>query len=318
MSSTATPSSTPPPSSAATSSFLPLTTVFPVPTSCFDNIYYALFTSPDISAFRDYNALSSQCYPESYGAFEYPTATFEASWYSPGVCPSGYAIASSYYDNEASATRAYCCPGASDKEWVPDFPWGGDGGRRVCISTVTTSTSLVLADRTTVVTDFFSAYDWPISVMWAESDLNKFTPASAPLLAGKAASTSNAASTSSPAQMSETGTSTALPTPTGSKGLSTGAEVGIGIGVAAIALALLAVAGFILYRRRKAKKVQPEGHEWAQPAPTSEIGYGKDMGHHQSLSEMDSSSGVWSPQQTYRSELEGEGSPGYKPHRSEM
>jgi len=168
-----------------------------------------------------------------------------------------------------------------------------------------------------VVTDFFSAYDWPISVMWAESDLDKFTPASAPLLAANAGSTSGAASTTSPAHLSGTATGTALPTPTGSKGLSTGAQAGIGVGVAVVVLAVLAVAGFIFYQRRKGKRAQ-EVHGWAQPAPTAEIGYGKDMGHHQSLSEMDSSSGVWSPQQTYRSELEGEGSPGYKPYRSEM
>lgn len=108
-----------PSSSAATSSFLPLTTVCPVPTSCFDELYTAFFTTEGITAFRDYWAARSECYPESYGEFEYPTIHAGSSWYSPGVCPSGYPIASSYYDYEASATRAWCCPGPQESVNTP-------------------------------------------------------------------------------------------------------------------------------------------------------------------------------------------------------
>lgn len=115
-SSSAFPSSTPYQPSTISSSFRPLTSVFPVPSSCFDQIYSAVITPPggDITAFRDYWGEVSACYPESYAQFEYPSSRLEASWYSPGLCPSGYSIASSTYDNVPSATKAWCCPGAAE------------------------------------------------------------------------------------------------------------------------------------------------------------------------------------------------------------
>ena len=70
--------------------------------------------------------------------------------------------------------------------------------------------------------------------MWASSDLDKFSPASAPLLLTK-------------------GTTTAVPESSG--GLSTGTITGIGVGVGVLCLALIALLVALLFmRRRKAKR----------------------------------------------------------------
>lgn len=73
-------------------------------------------------------------------------------------------------------------------------------------------------------------------IAWAPSDLNKFTPASAPLFLSRetrASSSSNQGSSS---------------------GLSTGAKAGIGAGVAAAVIALIALFVFLLIFRRKHRR----------------------------------------------------------------
>lgn len=148
--------------------------------------------------------------------------------------------------------------------------------------------------------------------MWAESDLTKFTPASAPLLV-------NTASTASRTQPSNTSKSiastTSTPSAAGSPGLSTGAKAGIGVGAAVLVLAILA-AGIVFYRRRKAKQVQ-QPPEIAQVVPAAHVEPEKRTEYRSPLSEMESNDAYF-PLHTHRPELDGRALPAYKPYRPNM
>lgn len=82
------------------------------PASCFDLGFGVMLegtVSANPSAFRDYSAVRSECYPPLYQQLEISTGL----WYSPGVCPSGYARASQgadVTDGNPSLTLAWCCP----------------------------------------------------------------------------------------------------------------------------------------------------------------------------------------------------------------
>lgn len=55
-------------------------------------------------------------------------------------------------------------------------------GTFACQSLVTSSTTVIYSDTTTLVmTDPWIAADWYIQVAWAQDNLNTFTPASAPV-----------------------------------------------------------------------------------------------------------------------------------------
>lgn len=117
----------------------------------------------------------------------------------------------------------------------------------VCTSTVETPTSILAAagGPTINVEPPLVIWEWNVHVTWAASDLNVFTPPSAPILA---ASTSQTSPRNQP-----TPTRSPKPHETASdhaSGLSTGEETGIGVG-AGIGIILLAVAAFWVLRRRK-------------------------------------------------------------------
>lgn len=98
--------------SSAISSDLPLTTVFSVPKDCFRRDYGIMLDgtiSGQPSAFLGFSAARHTCYPPSYSLLELSTSL----WYSPGVCPSGYARASQQTDaadGQPDLTLAWCCP----------------------------------------------------------------------------------------------------------------------------------------------------------------------------------------------------------------
>ncbi|KAK3114213.1 hypothetical protein LTR53_007680 [Teratosphaeriaceae sp. CCFEE 6253] len=239
-------------SAAATglSTNLPLTTIFTPPASCFDMKFGVMLdgtVSGNPSAFRDYSAAVQACYPESYSELELSTGL----WFSPGVCPSGYARASQgadIADGNPSLTLAWCCPSG------------------------TYTTGVAFSN--------FVALQWPISVMWREEDLSLFSPASAPILAAASTtSASDSTSTRTPTSTRTQGTSggaslTSTSIPAGSTtsapsattsaassgGLGTGAQVGIGVGVAVPVVALLGLGFWFYLYRRKTKRSKAAGN----------------------------------------------------------
>lgn len=159
-----------------------------------------------------------------------------------------------------------------------------------CASTVATPTTVALDENTSFeVSTTIVVEDWPVFVGWQSSDLNLFTPASAPILArttdtaspsrSSAASKTGAPTPSrTPAPGAHTGTkvpiSSRVSTPAGGSNTGTGraggtsiaesdssnntpgkltlgAEIGIAVGVAVAIIAIAAMAFWLVRRKRQ-------------------------------------------------------------------
>ncbi|KAK5168681.1 uncharacterized protein LTR77_005990 [Saxophila tyrrhenica] len=240
-------------------SVLPLTTIFTPPSSCL-NAPFTLATSNSglvgfSSAWRDSSETSAKCYPSSFSPLQY-----NWSWYSPGVCPSGWQVAQSQVLSKAGGqlTQAWCCPatmtisGAS----ISDLNY------QYCTSLATDEAVLSWQSGSYVsatLSSSFLALQWPLSVQWASSDLAFFRPASAPIL--QVSATSDVVSLASSAAVGAGVTSkpsahtlmtTAAAQP--SKDLSTGAKAGIGLAAAVVIACATAALMFWLFKRRLARK----------------------------------------------------------------
>lgn len=118
----------------------------------------------------------------------------------------------------------------------------------------------------------------PVTLAWESTDLSKFDPPSAPLLAYRSAVATGASIASSPSQSpgatateqgaAATGSSAASKTSAPASGLSTGAKAGIGVGVAVGVLALIGILVWAILRRRKRKQSQA----WPSPNATAHSG----------------------------------------------
>jgi hypothetical protein len=122
------------------------------------------------------------------------------------------------------------------------------------------------------------AFANPISVAWQSSDLDKFIPASAPLLAlaqqtGGSLSATTSSSASSSTQNTQYPSSTN--TKSGEADLSTGAKAGIGVGVAVAALAIIAGMLYWFFRRYQLTQ-KPKKAEVNTAAEKRDI-YGENM-----------------------------------------
>lgn len=238
---------------------LPLTTIFTPPDDCVLPAYTLDPLQPDyeLSGWWDWRQTSASCYPFSFSALQ-----GRWGWYSPGVCPSGHAMAQSRVVETAAAseklTQAWCCP-ESFRIWGIT----SEGQEyQYCTATSRDATALTVGSNGTLLTSVqsFVAYRWPLSVEWASADLAMFTPQSAPVLvaatttiyslpSGEGPSTSGRATATS---ASSSSSSTAVASRVAASGLSDGAKAGIGVGVAAAVLVLAALAWWLWKRGRRA------------------------------------------------------------------
>lgn len=116
----------------------------------------------------------------------------------------------------------------------------------ICAKIVTTPTLVVVDSLTITRTKPFVAGEYPIEVAWQTSDLDSFTPASAPLL--KAVEPTNTS------QNSESTSSS----------LSTGTKASIAVG-SIFGLLLLVALAILLARARKHHIKRTEGRSMAAP-----------------------------------------------------
>ncbi|KAL4932994.1 uncharacterized protein BDV17DRAFT_287357 [Aspergillus undulatus] len=223
---------------------LPLTTTFTPPDSCISNLWLG---STSGKTWMNLGPISrSECLPSGWQKTDY---------YSPGICPTGYAIAASgtVIDGSVTETAATCCPTLDghkystrpaesstvsesiDCLWSPGpdittefvYSWTGADG-----STSSSDTALSSEDH-------INAYG--VYIRWQSSDFS--TPAS---------NTATTTTTSAAATSSETSTDSSS-----SSGLSTGAKAGIGVGVAVGAiLAVTALVLFFIRRRHSSRSAQ--------------------------------------------------------------
>lgn len=235
---------------------LPLTTIYTPPQSCLDAPFTLQTSSSGVagfsSAWRDPSQTSANCYPSSYSSLQY-----NWGWYSPGVCPSGYNIAQSRIVRNGSigTTLAFCCPASMT---ISGLSSSGGSNYQYCTSLasdvpvwsyINNAWSIVTASSFS-----FTAFQWPISVEWALSDLSRFTPASAPVLAATATSTISSLASGANIGSPSTG-SPASPPFSFERGLSTGAQVGIGAGIGLAAIAVIVAVILWLLKRRKVRAV---------------------------------------------------------------
>jgi hypothetical protein len=247
----------------ATTTVLPLTTVFTPPASCLNAPFTLESSSSGVAGFstawRDWGETSSQCYPHSFSSLQ-----FTWGWYSPGVCPSGYAIAQTSIPSTAiKTTQAWCCPaGYTITGWR-----SRTDVYQACTSMASDAAVVAVnAGLTQTITPSFGfvAMQWPISVEWASSDLSLFQSASAPLLGVDATTTTTAvAGTASgtantgPSHDLNTSSSTSIDANIAKSGLSTGAIVGIAIGLSLGILVLVACIFVYIARRRRSLQRVP-------------------------------------------------------------
>ena len=108
------------------------------------------------------------------------------------------------------------------------------------------------------------AFANPINVAWQASDLDKFVPPSAPILAlasqtGGSVTPASSSTSSSAATSPNTGNSGApSPTNANSSDLSTGATAGIGVGAAVAGLAIVVGIVYWFFRRHKSTQNPPK------------------------------------------------------------
>ncbi|KAL3248458.1 hypothetical protein ABHI18_012030 [Aspergillus niger] len=224
---------------------VPLTTTFIPPSTCISDFW--LVSSSSKTWMNLGPAHTAECVPSGWDI---------SSYFSPGLCPTGYRIAASniVIDGTITETAATCCPtigiqtystrttytpGWTELEvctWEPGttteiefaYTWTDSAG-----STSSTSSSLSSPGH-------INGYG--ISIRWQSTDFT--TPATT--------TASTTSSGDSPATATSSTTSpTSTSSPSSSSGLSTGAKAGIGVGVAAGAVLAIFLLLFFL-RRRKA------------------------------------------------------------------
>ncbi|GFN21565.1 hypothetical protein AtubIFM56815_004138 [Aspergillus tubingensis] len=231
--------------SAATtaSAPIPLTTTFVPPSTCISDFW--LVSSSSKTWMNLGPAHTAECVPSGWDV---------SSYFSPGLCPTGYRIAASniVIDGTITETAATCCPtigiqtystrttytpGWTELEvctWEPGksteiefaYTWTDTAG-----STSSTSSSLSSPGH-------INGYG--ISIRWQSTDFT--TPA--------ATSASTTSSGDSPATATSSTTSPTSTSSSSSSGLSTGAKAGIGVGVAAGAVLAIFLLLFFLRRRK--------------------------------------------------------------------
>lgn len=186
------------------------------------------------------------------------------SYYSPGVCPAEYrscqpppATGVQSLSSSDGETIAFCCPTNYD------CPYDGSGPFSLCISELSTSTSVIVLNniyqQQIVSTRSFTVpsgdaymYEiaYPIQVRYKEGET---IPTGA--VSSSSSNVGSAVLSQSQSQRSPSDGSS------GSKsggGLSGGAIAGILIGaIAALALVVVAVLLLLLYRKNKSKQVSP-------------------------------------------------------------
>lgn len=127
-----------------------------------------------------------------------------------------------------------------------------------CASWINPPATIALnAQTNTTITAPALAYEWYISVEWASSDLNLFTPRSAPILATTSVSYSTSTSPSAPSRptgpASSTSPASSHHSPSGGGSLSTGAIAGVAVGAAIAFLLIIAAIAFFVLSSRKRK-----------------------------------------------------------------
>ncbi|KAJ6095651.1 hypothetical protein N7486_006397 [Penicillium sp. IBT 16267x] len=268
--------------STITSAPSPLTTTFTPPADCFTDAYHIQwwegtdYYTPVSATYtwwwvslgaRDWNT----CFPSGFS-----TAT--TSYFSPGLCPSGYTAAgvSELSLDSNIETRATCCPSGYNAQTGNGWPWYSDNP---CTSSNTNSDLVYVYTFNGAVTSetgTFGIQGKGVSIRWQSTDFVSATSTSEALTSAISASTTSTftestSKTSISAATSAAGTAATATGQSTSTGLSTGAKIGIGVGCG-VAAVLIMIVALLVYRRRKAKSALASDQAMTQQyRPPAEI-----------------------------------------------
>ncbi|KAE8370384.1 hypothetical protein BDV27DRAFT_152263 [Aspergillus caelatus] len=225
---------------------IPLTTTFKPPNSCFNELWW--YSTSGTIWMNLGPTDTSGCLPSGWAT---------SSYFSPGICPSGYGVATTGLVDWGTSTEsvATCCPivGSNTYTVRPSTvtPYQSTLGTEVCVwgpkSDVMTTYNYTWSGKdgspsstsdSMIFPDYFNAYG--IEIRWKSTDFSDL-PATA-----SATATQDTSATSTSSQSSASSDS--------SSKLSSGAKAGIGVGVAAGVIAVIILALFLWFQRRKARQ----------------------------------------------------------------
>ncbi|KAL9577763.1 MAG: hypothetical protein Q9212_006160, partial [Teloschistes hypoglaucus] len=249
-----------------------LTSIFTPPPSCLSTVTY------DGTSFWEGGLLQTgdqNCFPPSF------TDIFE-SYYSPGICPSGWTSAGGVgqftQDNGVPGTHIFCCPSGFYHRFT-------EGGylEHVCASRFRTPLKRVYSTNTRAEgpiprnADLITVDPKTVegNTVFADIIAIKYASTDSAILQLMSAATSSSSLSASAtpahqtmAQVSPTRSPTGTPTPNPAStpapapmpspspaGLSPGAKAGIGVGAAVGAIVLALFASFLWYRRQKSQNL---------------------------------------------------------------
>ena len=258
-----------------------LTTIFTPPSTCADLVTWdgSLLWQGGILRTND-----PDCFPPAF-------ASVFDSYYSPGICPSGWvaagSLSGSVFETIAAETNALCCPrGYTTVFNGQPTPRISGIFCRTSFSGVITNvwSTSTLADGPAPknpITQSLDArwlqlpYGWEdvIKVRWQSTDEQVMRLMSEASLEAAIQSTSTAVTSSAipssarpgATSSSEFAASTSAAPLLSSKHLSSGASAGIGIG-AALGVLLVAAVGVWIFQRRR-RHPRPENDDKAEPSP---------------------------------------------------
>ncbi|KAI9926515.1 hypothetical protein MW887_004283 [Aspergillus wentii] len=237
---------------AASSGHIPLTTTFTPPSSCLNDLW---LVGKSGSGWMNLGPTStSECLPSGWAT---------SSYFSPGICPSGYVIASSgvVYAGTVTESAATCCPVVDGRTYSPRDTY--TAWSEVCQwrpeSTATTEYNYTWVDSdgyTSSTTGSMSSNGhvnaYGVSIRWQSTDFST-PPATAAI---STIAFVDATSTSESSSLSPTNSDP----PSSRSGLSSGAKVGIGVGVAVGAILVIALVLALLFIRRLKRHPQYQGN----------------------------------------------------------
>ncbi|KAF2672768.1 hypothetical protein BT63DRAFT_420973 [Microthyrium microscopicum] len=191
----------------------------------------------------------SSCYPPSFSSMAFGNST-----YSPGVCPSGYATATSTVNSQNKVTNGVCCPSGFSLYSIATY--GLDCWTSFSSGSPGTGTLLFASGGGTgsqaMAFTSGAANGYSINIAWEEAD---FTSSGASKTAGSSASSSGSKSGTTGNAGSDGNTGS-----TGG-GLSTGGKIGLGVGLG-IGFLLIVIL-LVLWILRKRKNAKSNSTIWA-------------------------------------------------------
>ncbi|KAK0639477.1 hypothetical protein B0T16DRAFT_244776 [Cercophora newfieldiana] len=274
--------------------YRPATTQWSLPCGPLTGVEYGISTfthpySPTVSP-----GSASSCGPSGWYDSSRPSSSSRIVYMSPGICPSGYTVACSWY-----STAQGPIPTSDEQAWNC-LPTGYG-----CNST------RFAAHGANTVTNTVSDWAPMIAIRWASRDLSllethPLTPGllfqasstEASSATAKDESSAPTSKTSSSSTSTSTSTSTAVPAESGATALSAGSIAGIVVGVI-LGLALAAAAAFFVYKRRRQTPPTDTPHNGDIQPQVVPVAYKpNEKAHYAAVAqvhEIDSSRGPWGP-----------------------